>query len=184
MQAISEALEKSGFETFLPHRDGLEFSPLLPALIEQGFDQDRALVLWNKAIFALDVYQAVRGCQAMVVNLNGRVPDEGAIVEAALAWRSGKPVVGYKADLRSLYLGQDNPMVSGLFGFEIFGSINSAAAAIEGKLSGKAAVPDRAIEQGEEVASCLELGKSICKAHSGADGGMEAVAMVLKRASE
>ena len=80
---ISEALEKAGFETFLPHRNGLEFTPLAQVLEGMGVDHEEALRFWDHAIFALDVYQATRGCDAVIVNLNGRVPDEGAVVEAA-----------------------------------------------------------------------------------------------------
>jgi nucleoside 2-deoxyribosyltransferase len=38
----------------------------------------------NKAIFSLDTYQLLRQCDVVVANLNGRVPDEGTIVEATL----------------------------------------------------------------------------------------------------
>ena len=43
---------------------------------------------------------------------------EGAVAEASMAWCAGKVVVGYKADGRSLVLGHDNAMISGLIDFQ------------------------------------------------------------------
>jgi hypothetical protein len=39
----------------------------------------------RQAIFALDVYQVLVSCEGTVVNLNGRVPDEGPSSKAR--WR-------------------------------------------------------------------------------------------------
>lgn len=112
MAAISDILEHSGFETFLPQRDGLEAwvmglanSPVaLPGVTE----------MVHKAIFAVDVYQIFEGCDALVFNMNGRVPDEGAVAETAMAFTAGKPLVIYKHDDRTVFGGHDNSMVSGL----------------------------------------------------------------------
>jgi len=98
MQEIADELEDAGFETFLPHRDGLEMAKCTDALKAEGLPESEAGELLSRAIFALDVYQVIHGCDAVFVNLNGRVPDEGAVSEAALAWCSGKHIVGYKAD--------------------------------------------------------------------------------------
>jgi len=46
--------------------------------------------------------------------LNGRVPDEGAVAETAMAWMAGKVVVLYRSDSRSFIAGGDNPLVAGL----------------------------------------------------------------------
>jgi len=131
MQQIAEALEQAGHETFLPHRDGLEFSQLLPALLDIGVSQSRADGILQRAIFSLDVYQLLVGCQGVVVNLNGRVPDEGTVVEASLAWHAGKPLVLYKRDARTLLDGSDNPMLSGLGGFEMVRAIGELPQALE-----------------------------------------------------
>ncbi|MCC6160348.1 MAG: nucleoside 2-deoxyribosyltransferase [Deltaproteobacteria bacterium] len=120
MAQIAAALEAEGFDTFLPHRDGLEFRALLADLMMAGLSIEDAQAAWDRAIFALDTYQAVEGCDAVVVNLNGRVPDEGAVAEAAMAWARGRLVVGYKNDVRSLVMGRDNAMVAGLVGFRVF----------------------------------------------------------------
>jgi len=114
MTAIAQTLEHAGYDTFLPHRDGLEPYVLrfggsaLPSLlpgVRGGVDY---------AIFALDVYELLECCDAVVCNLNGRVPDEGMIVEASIACAVGKPVVLYKADSRAPFGGHDNAMLTAL----------------------------------------------------------------------
>ncbi len=114
MTAIAQSLERAGFDTFLPHRDGLEAyvlrfgSSALPGVVPGVRDRVDA------AIFALDAYELVERCDAVVCNLNGRVPDEGMIVEASFAFAVGRPVVLYKADARAPFGGRDNAMLTGL----------------------------------------------------------------------
>ena len=114
MNAIAKVLEDAGYRTFLPHRDGLERyvlgfvnTPLNNNILGM---QDRI----NRAIFALDVFQIVERCEHFVFNMNGRVPDEGAVAEAGIAFAIGKPVVLYKNDYRSTFCGKDNSMLLGL----------------------------------------------------------------------
>jgi nucleoside 2-deoxyribosyltransferase len=114
---LAETLEQAGFKTFLPHRDGFLFGALVPDLVQAGYPLDVAQWMARRAIFALDVYQVLMACDGAVVNLNGRVPDEGAVVEGAIAWAAGKAVVLFKDDVRSKIDGLDNPLVAGLGGF-------------------------------------------------------------------
>src|SRR5690348_8036103 len=118
MSSIAVSLRQVGFEPFVPHADGLEFAKVQPHLAAQGYDPAAAGRLLHEAIFALDVYQVVIGCGSLVMNMNGRVPDEGAVSEAAMAWILGKPVVIYKADARTKVSSRDNPLVVGLSDFE------------------------------------------------------------------
>lgn len=114
MEALARTLEEAGYATFLPQRDGLE--AYVMRLVDTPLSADvfgsRAVV--DRAIFALDVFQIVEVCDLFVANLNGRVPDEGALVEAAIAFAAGKPVVLYKNDRRSAFAGRDNSMIVGL----------------------------------------------------------------------
>lgn len=130
MNSIAAALRRAGFEPFVPHADGLEFSKVQPYLASQGYDPAVAGRLLHEAIFALDVYQVVVGCGALVMNMNGRVPDEGAVSEAAMAWSFGKPVVIYKADARTKVTGRDNPLVVGLSQFETVEEIEELGPAL------------------------------------------------------
>lgn len=111
MTAISQILEAEGYGTFLPHRDGMEFylmkhvnSPMANLLSPKN--------LLAKIVFALDVYQIVERCDYFVFNMNGRVPDEGGVAEAGFAYAAGKPMIIYKNDVRTVFNGSDNAMVS------------------------------------------------------------------------
>lgn len=119
MTEIADRLCRSGFEVYLPHRDGMEFRHVLDELVRRGWSSAVAGSFLHSAIFALDVYQLVAECGSMVWNLNGRVPDEGAVSEAAMAWMLGKPLIAYKDDFRTMITGRDNPLLAGLVDFDL-----------------------------------------------------------------
>lgn len=137
MEHLAAALREGGFETFVPHADGLEFAQVCPWLIEEGYDPQDAGRLLHAAVFALDVYQVLVGCGSLLLNLNGRVPDEGAVAEAAMAWAWGKPVVIYKDDCRSKVQGRDNPLVVGLTGFRVVEQRSALAQELRTLLEGR-----------------------------------------------
>jgi nucleoside 2-deoxyribosyltransferase len=118
MTAIADILIEARFLVYLPHRDGMEFRLVHEVLIERGWDPPTAAGFLHASIFALDVYQLAVACDCMVWNLNGRVPDEGAVSEAAIAWTLGKPLIAYQDDVRSLIAGRVNPLLVGLVDFE------------------------------------------------------------------
>jgi nucleoside 2-deoxyribosyltransferase len=130
MEMLAEAIELGGFKTFLPHRDGFVFGAIVPDLVRAGYALDVAQWMARQAIFALDVQQVLLECDGTVVNLNGRVPDEGAVVEGAIAWTAGKPVVLFKDDARSKIDGLDNPLVAGLGGFRLVSRSEDLARAL------------------------------------------------------
>ena len=93
MEDIAAHLESAGHSTFLPQRDGIELSEVgreLDALHMSSVDIGDLL---HRAIFCLDVYKLLGWSEAVVANINGRVPDEGTVVEAALAWHAQMPIV-------------------------------------------------------------------------------------------
>lgn len=118
MAAIADLLTETGYSVYLPHRDGMEFRLVLEVLVERNWDSPTAAQFLHEAIFALDVYQLVMECEAMVWNLNGRTPDEGAVSEAAMTWMLGKPLIAYQDDVRSLIQGRVNPLLVGMVDFE------------------------------------------------------------------
>jgi nucleoside 2-deoxyribosyltransferase len=122
-QEIDEALRQAGFSTFLPQQDGFLFIELVAEIQKQRCARNEAEKIALNLITHLDVYQVCEGCDATVLNLNGRVPDEGAVSEGALVFRSERPLVIYKQDTRSLIMGKDNPLIVGLTGFEIVESV-------------------------------------------------------------
>ncbi|MGC1274522.1 MAG: nucleoside 2-deoxyribosyltransferase [Planctomycetaceae bacterium] len=140
MTAIADALVADGYRVYLPHRDGMEFRLVLEVLVERGWTPSVAAAFLHAGIFALDVYQLAVDCEAMVWNLNGRVPDEGAVSEAAIAWTLGKPLVAFKDDVRSMICGRDNPLLVGLVEFETVENIASLPDAL-------AAAIDRSVDE-------------------------------------
>ena len=123
MTQIADTLEDAGFQVYLPHRDGMEFRLIMEIFVRKGWSQPVAAAFLHSAIFALDIYQLVIDCDAVVWNLNGRTPDEGAVSESAIAWTLGKPLVAYSDDVRSLIAGRVNPLLVGLVDFETTESI-------------------------------------------------------------
>ncbi|MDX1969753.1 MAG: nucleoside 2-deoxyribosyltransferase [Planctomycetaceae bacterium] len=135
MTAIADALVATGFSVYLPHRDGMEFRLVLEVLVDRGWERAVAAQFLHEAIFALDVYQVIVSCDALVWNLNGRTPDEGAVSEAAIAWTLGKPIVAYQDDVRSLIAGRVNPLLVGLVDFERVDEIDAIVPALQETLT-------------------------------------------------
>ncbi len=102
-EEIAAVLEEYGYEVFLPQRDGIEAAQL------EGKSEEELI----RMIFDLDSSE-VKKADILFMNLDGRVPDEGACVELGIAFASGKRCYGFKTDTRSIELGLDiNPMISG-----------------------------------------------------------------------
>ncbi|MGE0609868.1 MAG: nucleoside 2-deoxyribosyltransferase [Pirellulales bacterium] len=134
MLRVAYVLQRGGFETFVPHSDGMEFAEVLPYLVEQGFDPQQTGQLLHEAVFALDVYQVAVDCGSLVFNMNGRVPDEGGVAESAIAWTLGKPVVLYKEDVRSAVAGRDNPLLVGQTGFSTTNDLEALPSLLRDKI--------------------------------------------------
>lgn len=158
MQEIASTLESSGYEVFLPQRDGLEFFNLFSAFANLGVSERVARRILNKAIFTLDVFQLLNS-HGLVININGRVPDEGAIVEASIAWSSGKKIVIYKSDARTLLNGNDNPLLLGLSDFKVVDRIKDLPQAFDGTQVN--AVNDSSVIDTTLLNTLYERGKQI-----------------------
>ncbi|WP_309546276.1 nucleoside 2-deoxyribosyltransferase [Paraburkholderia sp. BL27I4N3] len=159
MDSIAATLEAAGLTTFLPHRDGLEFAKLKPELEKLGASVEEAADMLDRAIFSLDTYQLLRRCDVVVANLNGRVADEGTVVEASLAWHAGKPLVLFKADARSMLSGSDNPMLTGLADFHLVDQLSALPqAVVDAVKRDRSDRVERTLESGAEIASLRESG--------------------------
>jgi nucleoside 2-deoxyribosyltransferase len=159
MDSIARTLEAAGYATFLPHRDGLEFARLKPELEKLGASADEAARILDRAIFSLDTYQLLRRCDVVVANLNGRVADEGTVVEASLAWHAGKPLVLFKADARSMLGGSDNPMLTGLGEFDVVDRLSALPQAVDEAIArNRARRVEETLSRGAEIASLREGG--------------------------
>lgn len=96
-------LEEFGYHVFLPQRDGIEGAKLVGKSEQELVD----------IIFPVDVKE-VNKCDIFFMNIDGRVPDEGACIELGMAYIQGKRCYGFKTDTRSLEHSLDlNPMITG-----------------------------------------------------------------------
>ena len=100
---ITKVLEDYGYQVFLPQRDGIEAAKL------EGKTEEELI----RMIFALDAGE-VKKADIIFMNIDGRVPDEGACVELGIAYGNGKRCYGFKTDTRVEERGLGlNPMISG-----------------------------------------------------------------------
>lgn len=102
MKSISSTLEGAGYETFLPQRDGLEAFGMnsINNSVLNSYPFRLFQPIMHRAVFRLDVFEVIKTCDIFLINLNGILPDEGALVEWALAIAAGKPVIIYCNDAR------------------------------------------------------------------------------------
>lgn len=100
---ITHILEEFGYQVFLPQRDGIEAAAL------EGKTEQELIEM----IFSLDV-EHVLEADIIFMNIDGRVPDEGACIELGIGFNAGKRCYGFKTDTRSVEKGMEiNPMISG-----------------------------------------------------------------------
>jgi nucleoside 2-deoxyribosyltransferase len=128
-QTLAATLQDGGYTTYLPQRDGIEVGRVMALINTPVFEAtiaSKLMLLVRQIVFALDMYQVIDRCQSIVFDMDGRVPDEGSVVEAATAFAAGKPLVIYKTTPITILGGSDNPMVSGLS--SSWSYVNSAAA--------------------------------------------------------
>jgi nucleoside 2-deoxyribosyltransferase len=114
---IKDSLEAAGFGTYWAPEDGIEDERLIDNLkspLMELTDYRKVALLVQKIGWTLDIYMATSGCDAMVMDMNGRVPDEGSVVEAANAYACGMPLVLYKETSITMWGPFDNPMLAAL----------------------------------------------------------------------
>ncbi len=121
-ETVSKFLEERGFSTYLPQRDGGEDEMLL-----------KDPKLWpetSKRVFDRDV-SALRDSSALIMVMDGRVPDEGACVELGMAYAYGKICIGFQTDTRSFATGQNNLMLDHSFSYGIVRNWNDLNGLLE-----------------------------------------------------
>ncbi|MGA9596115.1 MAG: nucleoside 2-deoxyribosyltransferase [Acidimicrobiia bacterium] len=99
-------IEELGYSTWFPQRD----VGLLTDFIEKdGMTLDEA----RTHIFDLNIRE-VKTADLVVFCLDGRVPDEGACIEAGIAWGMNKRIISLKTDFRDGEPGGNNIMIDGI----------------------------------------------------------------------
>src|ERR1700722_15425956 len=91
-QELADALKAAGFTYHLPQKDGIEVGTVMQLLNDpanhvvgqmlEPVVPERCIAWGTRTVVALDVFQVVEGCEVTVLNIDGRVPDEGSLVEA------------------------------------------------------------------------------------------------------
>ncbi|MBN2316745.1 MAG: nucleoside 2-deoxyribosyltransferase [Sedimentisphaerales bacterium] len=168
MHEIASVLEEAGYSVFLPQRDGLEFAHFFPMLLQRKMTPQQATEILNHAIFSLDVFQ-ITNCHGLVLNMNGRVPDEGAMVEAGIAWARKKIIVIFRNDSRSLIEGNCNPLVLGLSDFSFVTTCEDILYDLNEKISkatedivlSRESYFDRTAENGKQISDFLAMRRPV-----------------------
>lgn len=112
--AIATILERNGFSTYLPQRDGLEINKIINKLIAEGKTREQAETEAQTILFQFDVYNLMKS-QAIVSNINGTEPDADTVSLTSIAYATCMSVILYKDDLRVYTnLSEINPHVFGL----------------------------------------------------------------------
>lgn len=161
--AIASELESAGYTTYLPQRDGLEVGNLMKLLLDPQIGTTlgmEAMAIVRRVVFSLDIYQLFYRCNALVFNMDGRVPDGGSIVETSLAFAQGKPIVVFKTTPISMLAGTDNPMISGLSStWTTINDPDKIAVAIATKLALKKC--DYSYRAPDNIAAIIAVGKIV-----------------------
>lgn len=113
---LNAMVKRMGFTTYFPQED----AGVLDELIRQGKDIHQA----RDYIFERN-RDAIESCDLVVFVLDGRVPDEGACIEAGIGYAMGKPVIGLKTDFRSGEPGGNNIMIDGILRYRVAGDLVS-----------------------------------------------------------
>jgi nucleoside 2-deoxyribosyltransferase len=115
---LARLLRRAGFRVYAAHEDGFEMLELIRTMEDPDLQSEElymASLMVQKIGWALEIYQ-ISQADGLVLNMNGRVPDEGAVMEASMAFTAGKAVVNYKDSSVTMWGIFDNPMVAALDG--------------------------------------------------------------------
>ena len=105
---LKQVLSSAGHEPVLPQENPVDMDP--ERMSDPVYRRDT-----SKRIFEADIAM-IESCDTLLINLDGRVPDEGACVELGYAYARGKRCIGIKTDVRVAEFGGDNMMISGILG--------------------------------------------------------------------
>lgn len=114
---LVEELEKKGYKTNFPQRDGFEFGNLANTLSNKLNKNQVASAVQN-VIYFLDMGVFLPNSDVVLANLDEPL-DEGVLVETSYAKLMGKLVIGLRTDVRTPY-GNTNDSFKGMHFFPAF----------------------------------------------------------------
>lgn len=112
---VKALFDELGIDTWFPQDDA--------GFIEDYMEDGMTLPQARHRIFEKNL-EAVRKCDVLVFNLDGRVPDEGACIEAGVAYGWDKRVIALQTDFRAVEPGGNNLMIDGIVRYEIAQTID------------------------------------------------------------
>ncbi|VAW09118.1 hypothetical protein MNBD_ACTINO02-3115 [hydrothermal vent metagenome] len=133
---VKAVLDRVGFETWFPQEDA--------GFLERYMDDGMTLEEARQAIFRLNL-NAVEEADVLLFNLDGRVPDEGACIEAGIAFGRGKRCIGLQTDFRAVEPGGNNLMIDGVVRYEIAGDLDELETMLKEFVLGREANSDTTI---------------------------------------
>ncbi|MCK5149565.1 nucleoside 2-deoxyribosyltransferase [Candidatus Pacearchaeota archaeon] len=116
---LVEGLERFGYKTNFPQRDGFEFGNLTNALSGK-LQQDQISSAVQNVIYFLDMGVFIPKSDVVLANFDEPL-DEGVVVESSYAKLMGKFVIGLRTDIRSPY-GAPNDNFGGMHFFPAYQS--------------------------------------------------------------
>ncbi|HUC06219.1 MAG TPA: hypothetical protein VL961_12515 [Acidimicrobiales bacterium] len=163
---VATTLENAGYTTYLPQRDGIEVAAVMADVnANLNLKPDEIADVFTfvrKIVFALDIYQLINRCGAVVFNMDGRVPDDGSVSETASGFVAGKPIVILKTTPITMLGGYDNPMVSGLTTtWTYVTQIADLPSALAARVAAVASLHGPAFQPGPQLAAVERLGAAI-----------------------
>ena len=117
---LARKLEAEGFRVILPQELESDINGIIESKGREAY----------KEIFNMDLV-ALLSSDALVMVLDGRVPDEGACVELGIAYASGIESFGIKTDVRSSEYGMDNFMITGALKGRVFDNVKDLGHSIK-----------------------------------------------------
>jgi len=115
---LVEVLEEKGYSVFSPQRDGFEFESLGSHLRKLNLPAQEVISAVYTIIYLLDIGAMIPKSDVVVANFDEPV-DEGMVVEATYARIMGKPVIGFRTDLRTPFGTISDPL-RGVHGFPAY----------------------------------------------------------------
>jgi deoxyadenosine/deoxycytidine kinase/nucleoside 2-deoxyribosyltransferase len=112
---VKALLDELGYETWFPQEDA--------GFLEDYMDEGMTLQEARHRIFTMNL-EAVENADVLLFNLDGRVPDEGACVEAGIAFGRDVPCLGLQTDFRAVEPGGNNLMLDGILDYRIAGNLD------------------------------------------------------------
>jgi deoxyadenosine/deoxycytidine kinase/nucleoside 2-deoxyribosyltransferase len=111
---VKQVLDDLGYDTWLPN----ENAELFDGHVAAGMPIDEA----RRQLFKLNL-RAVEEADVVVFNLDGGMPDEGACVEAGIAYGQGKLCVGLKTNHHGPD-GRNNLMIDGILDHKVANNLD------------------------------------------------------------